>query len=507
MAALRSERSARDGGAILVFRFVMGALLNYAFGVTLTWLLDPAAFGAVAALQNVLLLASGVLTAGFPWALAVKLSDPATSEAQRHREFRTALLGNLVLGGLFATAFLVAQVVGARVVPESSLPLDLTISAEIVILSVNSVLAGALQGTRRFGGLGAMQSIEILVKCVVALSVLAVVRATPEAVALGFVVGSLVATGLAARGLTGVLPGFGAFEQIRSLAMAGAIWVGTASFTFLLTADVLGLSAIGAISGITPQQIAGYQACAILARAGYYLADALMDAVFPYMTATRKSPGDAHRWWLEASRWIPLLVLPAELVLALAPLPLLQLFFPASYTQGHTILRLLAIGTVGLVVTNNAMKGLYAVHQAKRVARLLPLAAVVEIAVAVVLIPRIGATGSAAAYCAATWLGATLLLIAYVTAQRPALPAARTVGRFAAALLPAAGLLAASAAFGTALAWVLITAALIVYLGLARTLRLFGDEDIERVLGPLRALPLIRSRRKAGADVEHAPSV
>jgi hypothetical protein len=53
-----AERSAAAGGAILVARFAAGAVLNYAFGVGLAWLLVPAEFGVISAVQNVLLLAA-----------------------------------------------------------------------------------------------------------------------------------------------------------------------------------------------------------------------------------------------------------------------------------------------------------------------------------------------------------------------------------------------------------------------------------------------------------------
>jgi hypothetical protein len=55
---------------ILVARFAAGAVLNYVFGIGLAWLLLPARFGIVSAVQNVLLLAAGLLTAGLPWARA-----------------------------------------------------------------------------------------------------------------------------------------------------------------------------------------------------------------------------------------------------------------------------------------------------------------------------------------------------------------------------------------------------------------------------------------------------
>jgi len=59
---MRAEYSAAAGGVILVARFAAGAVLNYAFGIALAWLLVPSQFGTVSAVQNVLLLAAGIVT-------------------------------------------------------------------------------------------------------------------------------------------------------------------------------------------------------------------------------------------------------------------------------------------------------------------------------------------------------------------------------------------------------------------------------------------------------------
>ena len=45
---------------------------------------------------------------------------------------------------------------------------DLAVAAEMVLLAVNSILAGVAQGSGRFAGLGAMQGGEILLKCTAA---------------------------------------------------------------------------------------------------------------------------------------------------------------------------------------------------------------------------------------------------------------------------------------------------------------------------------------------------
>ncbi|MGN6608718.1 MAG: lipopolysaccharide biosynthesis protein [Jatrophihabitans sp.] len=495
-SSLSAEQSARSGGRILVIRFAVGAVLNYALGVSLTWLLDKHAFGTVAAMQNVYLLAAGLLTASFPWVLAGRLADPSLGAADKAQQFRTALAGNLALGVVLAAAFLAAQASGVRIVPSESWPLNLTVAVEIVLLALNSVLVSACQGTRRFAGQGAMQSVEILVKTGVALALILAFHAAAISVGVAFVAGSAVATVIALRTLHDVLPGVGPLAGAGTVLSALPTWVAFVSFSLLQTADVLGLSVLGPSAHLDAAEIARYQACVILARAAYYLSDAIIDAIFPFIAANRASPYHSHRWVTTAARWIPLLIVPIQLVFALTPIPLLRLFFPAAYAHEGQVLRLVAIGTVGLVVANYVMKSLFALGRPGAAAIGLPVGAAVLIVLLAVLVPRDGITGAGIAFCAGCWIAVLVLLPTYVAVQRVREFPTRVALRYLVALVPAALAFLAASASGTFAAWSLIVVGLLVYVVSARLLKVFDDEDVDRVLGPLR--PYLRRAKHAG---------
>src|SRR5688500_9326209 len=112
MRALRVQQSAATGTAILLTGIGVTAALNHGFGVALTWLLPTAEFGLVSVLLTVLLLATSVLAAGFPWALTRAMAradctdhhDPATDSA-----VRAALVGNVGFGTVLAAAFAAVQ--------------------------------------------------------------------------------------------------------------------------------------------------------------------------------------------------------------------------------------------------------------------------------------------------------------------------------------------------------------------------------------------------------------
>jgi O-antigen/teichoic acid export membrane protein len=487
MVTLTSERSAAAGGLILILRFAAASVLNYVFGGVLAWLLVPAAFGTVSALQNVLLLAAGALSAGLPWALAVKIASSQGDLDSDAKEFRIALLGNVVFGLVIAAVFLISQLAGLRVIPAAGFAMTVTVACTVPMIGVNTVLGGALAGSRRFGGLGAMQSGEILVKCVVGLALVVVAHSGAEGVAVGFLVGSVASTAIAVVSLRGLLPGPGPLARLRTFRMAVPIWAGTASFFLLLTADVLGLALLGKGHGVTAGVVAAYQVCAILGRAPYYVSDALIDAVFPFMARCRKSRVASHAWFLAAVRWVPLFVVPIQLGLVFAPGVLLRLFFPHSYGGFGSLLQLITIGTLGLLLTNMLVKGLYALRCATRVGRRLPWAVWIELAALVTLVPGYGATGAAIAYCLGGWAGVLLLGSVYLREQRVGLPPWTLSGRYLIALSPSAAVIAASNLVPDPVAGVLILLALGVFAGMARLMRLFNDDDVRRLRGALTA--------------------
>ena len=138
LADVRAERTAAAGSVILVSRFAATAVINYVVGLALAWLLTPASFGLVSALQNVLLLAAGLLTAGLPWALALRIAQTHGAPAASRPEFRTALVVNFGFGATLGAAFLGTQLFAVELVPSQSLILCLIVAAEMPVLAVNA---------------------------------------------------------------------------------------------------------------------------------------------------------------------------------------------------------------------------------------------------------------------------------------------------------------------------------------------------------------------------------
>ena len=491
---MRAERTAAAGSVILVSRFAATAVLNYVVGLALAWLLTPASFGLVSAVQNVLLLAAGLLTAGLPWALALRIAQTHGSPAASRPEFRTALVVNFGFGAALGAAFLGTQLFAVELVPSQSLILCLIVAAEMPVLAVNATLAGAVQGSSRFGGLGAMQTTESLVKCVAAVFLVSVLHAGPTGVALSFLIGTLASVLLGVSASKGLLPGLGPMASLGFLRAATSIWFASAAMTFLITADLLGLELFGRTAGVTAAVLAGYQACGLIGRACYYIGDALADAVFPFM-ARSDDAEDRNRWFMAPMRWVMLLIVPIQVGFLLAPGPVLRLFLPAHYAGAQTLLRLIAAGTLGALMTDMLMKGLFAGGHGRQVGRRMFVAVTVEVVGLAILVPRYGPVGAGISYLLASFSGMALLGFLYLRVNRLRPPSLRQAGVYVAGITPTAIAFFLAGRTASPVAWSLITVGAVLFIWPARRMGLIGDTD----LNALRAWRARLSRTRAGS--------
>jgi O-antigen/teichoic acid export membrane protein len=496
LADVRAERTATAGSVILVSRFAATAVINYVVGLALAWLLTPDAFGLVSAVQNVLLLAAGLLTAGLPWALALRIAQTHGVPAASRPEFRTALVVNFGFGVALGAAFLGTQLFAVELVPSHSLILSLIVAAEMPVLAVNSTLAGAAQGSSRFGGLGAMQTTESLVKCVAAVFMVSVLHAGPTGVALSFLIGTLGSVLLGANTCRGLLPGRGPMASLGFLRAATSIWFASASMTFLITADLLGLQFFGRTAGVTAAVLAGYQACGLLGRACYYVGDALADAVFPFM-ARSDDPEDRNRWFMAPMRWVMLLIIPIQVGFLLAPGPVLRLFLPAHYSGAQTLLRLIAAGTLGALMTDMLMKGLFAGGYGRQVGRRMSVAVTVEVVGLAILVPRMGAVGAGISYLLASYSGMALLGFFYLRVNRLRPPSLRRAVVYVGGITPSAVAFFLADRTASAVAWALILVGAALFIWPARRMRLIEDSD----LNALRAWSGRLGRTRAGSRI------
>jgi O-antigen/teichoic acid export membrane protein len=479
---LRVERTATTGGLILVAAVGAASALNYGFGVALAWLLPQEEFGVVGVLFNLISLAAFVLTAGFPWAIARAVAHAETTGRTPATDVavRGGLAGNIGLGIALAAGFVVVQATTGRLLPGAGWGWTAAVALALVLLSVSNAVCGVLQGARRFDALAVTGVAEILVKVVLGLALVTLLGSGVSGVVVAVLVGVVVAVVATHRSARDKLPGAGPLAGGAALAQGLPMAVGTVSFGMLATLDVLLLSALGQAHGVTIAAVAVYQAAAILARAPYFLSDAISDAAFPFMAGGR-TPQEAHRAFVSAFRWVPLLFVPVLLVLVIAPGSVVGLVFPADYAAAAGIARIMALGTLGLIVTDMLQKALFARGFAGAVALRLPCAAVLQVLALVVLVPRLGATGAAIGFTVGTWSAAALTGALYVRHHRPGRVPPRTVAAWSSALAVLGVLLVAAAAAPPLLDLALVAAGLLAYGVVVLRLGLVPDAVRRRV--------------------------
>ncbi len=480
MLNLTGRRSAAGGGIVLIARFGLGALLNYGFGVALAWTLTPAQFGTVTVLQNVQFFCAALLASAFPWALTAvvaKGADPGFVAAT----YRAAFRGNFIVGAVLVVVFLIVQST-LELVPGASLTVVVCLTLMIAALSVNTTLGGALQGERRFDGFGVMQTAEVAVKVAVALVLVGWLHLGVEGVSASFVTGVVLSAGLGWWALRDRLPGRGPAAWRATSRRALSMGTALSAFGVILTIDVISLSVLGQSRGVGVEDVAVYQAALVLARAPYFVADALSDAVFPFIAEARTA-SEANGWFVSAYQWVPLVLMPLQLVLLLAPALPLDILFPPAYGAAAPLLRILTVGTLGLLTMEMLLKALNARELSGALAWRIPLTLAVEVAVLAIAVPLWGTAGAATGFAAASWFGAVLLGTLYVRRFRPAAPRLATVVRYLLALTPLAGALLATRWLPDLIAVAAVAAGLIAYAVAALRLGLVREQDVARIRG------------------------
>ncbi|MEV8511765.1 oligosaccharide flippase family protein [Dactylosporangium sp. NPDC051484] len=489
--SLTRQRSAAASGIVLVLRFGAGAVLNYGLGVVLAWMLTPSQFGSVSVLQNVQFLCSALLSAGFPWALTGIIAQ-ADARLGVDAAYRAALVGNLGVGALLALIFVGAQI-ARGVVPGASVATVAVIAATIAMTAVSTTLQGGLHGERRFDGLGFMQTTGIGVKVALTLMLVSLVQLRIGGAAIGFLGGAVVATAVGVWALRDQLPRPGPMAWRATTSRALSMAIATSAVSLILTTDVVALSLIGQRHGVSAGDIAVYQAAAVLARAPYFAAEALSSAVFPFI-AKAETAASVRSWFLAAFRWVPLALVPLQLILLVTPETALALFFPASYERGADLLRILAVGTLGLLSAEMLLKTLYARGLTASLARRVPIALAVQAVALGVAVPRWGTVGAAVAFAVGSWTGAIVLGHLFVSHYGASWPSRRLAMRYPLALVPLVIMLAAADVVPELPALAVIVVGLALYAVTAVRARLVRDEDVTRVLTFLRRL-----RPKRGA--------
>ncbi|MFW6070554.1 MAG: lipopolysaccharide biosynthesis protein [bacterium] len=386
------ERAARHS-ALVIGAFLVTSVLNYVFGVGLSWFLQPAQYGVLGVAQSLLLLAALVVSAGFSWTANRDVAAGGVNAGTRTR-FRTAWLANLALGALVAVALYTAYRLDFLALGPAYRAVVPLVGLTAIILAARAVVIGAAQGLYHFGAVAVNQVAEVAVKFGAGL-LLVTLGYGAAGVMAAFALGAALAL---VHSLWIVRParlwqGGGWFEG-KVFSSTAPLFVAMLGPALMLNLDILGLKLLAPPT--RSDEMAGfYQAAVILARIPVFTARSLTMVVFSYVAGAQRRP-DAPDYARAALRLWQRLLLPAGIALALAPQAALTLFFPVAYLTAAPALRMAAVGGVLLSLVTLLAGIAQASGQRNRSASAAALATGVQILTLWWLVPQWGALGAAA---------------------------------------------------------------------------------------------------------------
>ncbi len=383
--------------ALLILSFLITALLNYAFGVLLSWFFTPAQFGVLGVAQSLLLVMALVVGSGFAWTAAHDLAAGGVNGDTRRR-FRAAWAANALLGALLAGGVWLAYTTRLLPLGESYALIVPLLGLTTLLLAARSVINGAARGLYRFGALAFNLTAEVAIKAGAGLALVAAGFGVAGAMG-GFAIGALAAL---LHSLWMVRParlwrGGGWFSP-SVLRATLPFFAGMLGPVFILNFDLLGLKLLSPAG--TGDELAGfYQAAVILARTPVFVAQSLTVVLFSYVAgakhAAASSPSAAGAYLATAIRAWGFLLLPGGLVLMLAPDAALTLFFPPPYRAASAALQISAAGSVLLALVMLLNGVFQAGEDRRRPALTTTLAVAAQLIALVELVPRYGTVGAA----------------------------------------------------------------------------------------------------------------
>jgi O-antigen/teichoic acid export membrane protein len=417
------QASAARGSVVLLLSFIAVAGFNYAFAITMSYLLPVEEYGLLGVIQTILLFGSTVVGAGFPWALTrtIAASDRAEAIASA---FQATLLGNVAVG--LAIGVLLPLGTWQGWFPfgaQYRVPMLLA-GGTIATLAATGVFAAMLQGLLRFGQLGLTRIAEVVVKFGAGILLTLAGYGIDGAIG-AFLGAALLSTLVAALSLRGVplwrsvgWPGARLRELSRSV---GPLFIGQICLAALINVDIIGLKLFSP-AGLSDQFAGEYQAAVTLTRIPIYLTMALLNAVFPFISRQAPRSELANSYALLALKYLLLFLVPLDLIFLVIPGPLIRFFFSDAFDASATPMAITAAGTSTLVLVYGLAMLLQAAGQLRVQAWALPVTLAVEIAALYVLVPRLETDGAGLALASAGVCGLVLLLPATLRAYMLRVP-------------------------------------------------------------------------------------
>jgi len=400
------QPTAARGSIILLAVLAITSALGYGLNIVLAWLLPADDYGTYGIAIAILGILSIFITYGFPWTV-VKFLAEYGDKGTSYPIFKSALLGNFLIALVISALFYLVYsfFLFSTNIPDAVI---FIIMAIILVFSLRAIYLRTLHGRMRFQEFGTVSIIEAVLRVAVGLGLVLLGYNVAGALA-GQLLAGLVALIIAAYLLREFKFWSGkGWANIKVFTFAWRMFLGMLGITMLNQVDILGVRFFSQ-GTVTAQLVGYYQAVRILAFIPLYLAGGFMGGVFPFIS--RYAEEGSRNYFLLTLRYIVLIAIPFFAILVAIPGSFIELVFPPAYVAGADAIRILAVGGVLVAIIYVLVQVLQALGYPGLPAKVLMIAALLQIGLLAVLVPNFGLVGAAAATSIACLFGAIWLTV------------------------------------------------------------------------------------------------
>lgn len=377
-------------------------LAGYLIQTVLGRVLGPANYGLFTAINALISVTSVITTAGVPIAVSKYVSEMEAKE-MRH-ESRTILKKGLLLELLLVLPVFLFYILAAgwlaKGIGDPNAAILIRIAAVGVIFSaMYGVFDNFLNGMKKFG----RQTIEIVSINIGKMAAIPFVLLSYGVAGafVGYVLGGLVGMLVAAvfcillareigkeRHTGEKTIGYG-----RLINFAVPVLVMTLLFNNIYNLDILAVKVLSKSDEITGY----YSAAAMIARVPLYLFAGLAAVLLPSLSGTISTgmKEATQKYLRNAIRYVPMILLPMALAVALTSSSLVSLIYTNTYVTAGPTLGVLFFGMILVVFLQLLSTVINAEGKSWEITKIMAVAIAVLISLSILLIPIIGMIGAA----------------------------------------------------------------------------------------------------------------
>jgi len=358
---MNTENTLSQGSIILIVTFFIGAMLTFAFAVSMGWLLTPSEYGMLGVTQALIAIIGLFITAAFPWVTAKFMAEPARQD--KPTVFKSSLLANLGLACLLCLLLFLGYRFRWLPLGHDYQSLMIVIIVYVLIASIGAIYRGSLQGLLKF-----------------------------NLALLGF-------------GVLGVITGY----IIAALISLVFLLYYTRGQGFLIDGSWKSKEVYSFALPISDIMAGYYRASLTISRIPVYLITAIMVAFLPLISYYASNKQRVNYYSIRTVKYALIFILPLCLTIFVIPKSLIVFIFPESYIAGATALRILSIGMFFLALSYIYASVFQGVGKPKIPAFIMLGAITIQIVCLYMLVPRYGLTGAAVSTTSACSLAFILL--------------------------------------------------------------------------------------------------